>query len=257
MLSIGDQEIEHDEEGYLTDGMLGIPGTTVTITVQSPGEQPRDIELVRKIIFASSPVQAEIINSPEEKKIAYIFIPTFSERSIGEQMALALEEMGEVDGLILDNRFNGGGFDNVMSATLSHFTGGLVGHFVNRNSEEALKLTPRNINHSQEIPLVVLVGEGTASFGEIFSGILQDQQRAYLIGETTDGNVETLWGYAFADGSRAWIAHDVFQPLNHPEADWEEFGIIPDLQVISEWDLVTLETDPVIEAALDYFDSKE
>lgn len=246
-----------DEEGYLTDGMLGIPGTTVTITIQSPGEQPRDIQLVREKILASFPVKAEIITSPEGMKIAYIFIPTFSEQSIGTQMAAALKEMGEVDGVILDNRFNGGGFDNVMSSTLSPFVGGTVGHFVNRTNEEAFKITPKNINQSQDIPLVVLVGEGTASFGEIFSGILQDQKRAYLIGETTDGNVETLWGYDFADGSRAWIAHDVFIPINHPQADWEEFGIIPDLEVISEWDLFTLETDPVILAALDYFEGMD
>ena len=43
-------------------------------------------------------------------------------------------------------------------------------------------------------PLVVLVGPDTVSFGEVFSGILKDQGRATLIGETTDGNVEILGG---------------------------------------------------------------
>jgi C-terminal processing protease CtpA/Prc len=101
---------------------------------------------------------------------------------------------------------------------------------------------------------VVLIGLDTASFGEIFSGILKDQDRATLIGKTTEGNVETLWGYDFEDGSRAWIAHDTFRPVNHPEDDWEKSGIVPHLTVDSAWDLVTFETDPVIQAALDYFD---
>ena len=165
--------------------------------------------------------------------------------------------MGELDGLIIDNRFNGGGFDNVMGNTISYFVSGIVGHFTNRNQQEALNIRPKHIFNSQEMPLVVLVGEGTVSFGEISSGILQDQERAYLIGQTTDGNVETLWGYDFKDGSRAWIAHDTFKPINHPEIDWENDGIIPDLTVESDWDFVTLDTDPVILAALEYFDSIE
>ena len=60
----------------------------------------------------------------------------------------------------------------------------------------------------------MLVGPDTISFGEIFSGILKDQGRATLIGETTSGNVEILWGYDFKDGSRAWIAHDTFKRNN-------------------------------------------
>jgi hypothetical protein len=66
--------------------------------------------------------------------------------------------------------------------------------------------------------------------------------------------VELLLGYTFADGSRAWIAHDEFQPLNHPDANWEATGIVPDLNVPAPWDLYTLETDPAVKAALEYFD---
>jgi hypothetical protein len=76
-----------------------------------------------------------------------------------------------------------------------------------------------------------------------------------LIGETTGGNVELLWGYDFEDGSRAWIAHETFRPKNHPDQVWEDTGIIPDLEAPSEWDLVTLETDPAVKAALEYLDT--
>ena len=94
----------------------------------------------------------------------------------------------------------------------------------------------------------------TVSFGEIFAGILKDQGRATIIGETTLGNVEVLWGYGFEDGSRAWIAHDRFEPVNNPGADWEHNGIIVDIEAPSEWDEHTTETDPAVEAALIYFD---
>jgi carboxyl-terminal processing protease len=100
--------------------------------------------------------------------------------------------------------------------------------------------------------LVVLIGSGTASFGEIFAGILQDVNRAYLIGTTTQGNVEILWGYDLEDGSQLWLANETFHPLNHPERDWEQSGIIPDLTVQGDFDEFTLETDPPVLAAMEY-----
>ena len=103
-----------------------------------------------------------------------------------------------------------------------------------------------------QLPLVVLVGSGTASFGEIFAGVLQDTGRAYLIGTTTGGNVEILWGYDFEDGSQLWLANETFRPLNHPEQDWEKSGIIPDLTVAGEFDEYSLNNDPAVIAALQY-----
>lgn len=99
------------------------------------------------------------------------------------------------------------------------------------------------------MPLVILVGEDTVSFGEIFSGTLQDLGRAKIVGQTTLGNVETLHGYDFDDGSRVWIAEERFEPLNS-NADWEKDGIQPDVQAYTDWDTFTFETDPSIAAAL-------
>jgi carboxyl-terminal processing protease len=81
--------------------------------------------------------------------------------------------------------------------------------------------------------------------------------RAYLIGERTEGNIELLWGYDFEDGSRAWIARETFRPLNHPDQDWEISGITPDLILSSNWDEITTETDPLIQAALEYMDEQQ
>jgi C-terminal processing protease CtpA/Prc len=112
-----------------------------------------------------------------------------------------------------------------------------------------------DINGSQQMLLVVLVGLDTVSYGEVFAGVLKDIGQAYIIGETTGGNVETLWGYDFEDGSRAWIAHDSFRPLEHPEQNWEVSGIIPDQNVLAHWDEYTTEDDPLVIAALNHFDN--
>jgi C-terminal peptidase prc len=247
-----------DEAGWMIDNILGPEGTPVNITVQSPGGEPRDLSITRAQLSGSLPVPNEILTSPRGQRIGYILIPTLADGTMDDRVKEVLEELsvdGPLDGLILDNRLNGGGYNDVMENILEYFTDDLVGHFVNREEEEAVKISANDIEGSTTVPLVVLVGWDTASFGEIFSGILKDQGRATLIGETTYGNVETLWGYDFEDGSRAWIAHDTFRPNNHPEEDWEKSGIIPDIIVAGEWDLFTFENDPVILAALEHFDN--
>ena len=114
------------------------------------------------------------------------------------------------------------------------------------------QLTLNDVNGSSMMPLAVLVGSVTASFGEIFSGVLQDIGRAYLIGTTTDGYVEILWGYDLEDGSQIWLAYETFRPMNHPDEDWEKTGITPDLTVAADFDEYTLQNDPAVLTALGY-----
>jgi carboxyl-terminal processing protease len=248
-----------DENGNRVAGLRGPDGSQVTLTVKSPGESARKVTITRRQIRGALPVPYENLTTPAGKNIGYIFLPGFNDQTIARQVGKALFAMStpkQLDGLILDNRENGGGANTMMEGTLAYFTHGLVGHFTNRHSREALTIPNRNVANSQKAPLVVLVGKGSASFGEIFSGILQDLGRAYVIGEQTDGNVEILYIYDFPDGSSAWIARDAFQPLNHPDQNWEATGIIPDQVVASNWDEVTTQTDPAVLAALEHFDGK-
>jgi carboxyl-terminal processing protease len=248
-----------DENGSRVAALRGPEGSQVTLTVKSPGASPRMVTITRRQIRGALPVPYENLTTPAGKNIGYIFLPGFNDQTIARQVGkalLALSTPKPLDGLILDNRENGGGANTMTEGTLAYFTHGLVGHFTNRRSREALIIPNRNVANSQKVPLVVLVGKGSASFGEIFSGILQDLGRAYLIGEQTDGNVEILYVYDFPDGSSAWIARDAFQPLNHPNQNWEVTGIIPDQVVASHWDEVTTQTDPAVLTALKHFDGK-
>ncbi len=246
-----------DENGFRVQSLRGPVGSSLKLTIETPGERPHEVTLIRERITGSMPVPYEVLASPLGKKIGYILLASFSDRTIARQVEDAIKQMsrsGPLDGLIIDNRQNSGGADTVVRGVLANFTRGTVGYFVNRAGRRAFNIVGQDIQGSQNLPLVVLVGRDTVSFGEIFAGILQDLGRAYIVGQTTDGNVETLYIYDFPDGSSAWIAHDTFQPLNDPSLNWEESGIIPDLTVLSDWDLVTLNSDPVVQAALDHFD---
>ncbi len=256
ILSIDGQPILN-EDGNLNDSLLGVSGSSATLVVQSPGDDTRQVTLTRRQVTGSLPVPYSIITSPEGKRVGYILLVSFTDSSIETKIAgiLGIFQNNDVEAIIIDNRMNEGGADTVLRQVLSYFTEGTLGYFINRQGKVPLHINkPNYVLNSGEIPLVVLIGPNTVSFGEIFSGILKDIHRAYLIGEQTDGNIEILWGYTFDDGSRAWIAHDTFRPVNHPDHDWEQTGIIPDLTVPVTWEDYALENDPAVKAALEYFD---
>ncbi len=250
-----------DETGMRRNLLRGPENTSLELTVQTPGEAPRQVSLTRRRVTGSVPVPYAVFTTPQGKRVGYILLVTFSDETIDNQVEKALKALttqSRLDGLILDNRVNAGGADNVTRAVLGFFTKGTLGYFYRRDqSRRAFNVIGTEINGSYEVPLVVLVGPDTVSFGEIFSGVLKDNGRAYVIGELTQGNVELLWGYNFEDGSRAWLAQEKFRPRNNPDQDWEETGIIPDLTVATNWDEIVSDTDPAILAALEYMDGLE
>lgn len=245
-------------EGGARENLLrGPEGTTINVTVQSPGEAPRILPITRQRVGGAMPVPFSVEVTPEGKRIGYLFLSSFSDTSVDDSVAKALTEMsadGPLDGLILDNRFNPGGASDVFLDTMNYFAGGRMGYIVDQQNDNPLNVPGVDIGGSQTLPLVVLIGKGTASFGEVFSGVLKNLGRATLIGEQTDGNVEILSIYNLTDGSRAQIATFTFRPPNPSNEDWEQTGIIPDLSVVSKWEESTQENDPVIQAALNFFD---
>ncbi len=256
ILAVDGQSV-YDAQGNRLNLLRGPVGTTIQVTIQTPGQPPRVISVTRQQVNAEMPVPHQVYTTSSGKHIGYLLIPTFNEGGIGALVGQAISEMsanGPLDGLIVDNRHNTGGTSQEMLNTLSYFVSGPAGYFVNNAAQDTVSAAGVDIAGSQKIPLVVLVGKNTVSFGEVFSGILKDLDRAYLIGEPTEGNVELLSIFNFSDGSRAWIATGTFRPLNHPDQIWEKVGVQPDLIAASQWDQVTQDNDPVIQAALQHFD---
>ena len=227
---------------------LGPECSAAVLTVQSPGQPPREVTLVRYQVSAAAPIYARLVKTSDSSRIGYIFLPSFFDVTIPGRVKKALEDFGRLDGLIIDNRMNTGGAGRVVWPILSYFTSGNVGKFVNRTGTRPQLITPVAINNSQNVPLVVLVSKDTVSYGEIFSGILQDMGRARLVGQTTAGHTETLHDMTFPNGARAWIAQERFDPINS-HANWKK-GVKPDREVLADWDAFTFDNDPGVAEAL-------
>jgi carboxyl-terminal processing protease len=247
-----------DDEGN-TVNIRGPEGSQVTLTVQTPGESPRVVTMTRQKITGETPVIFQVDTTPNGKHIGYILLISFADRTISNQVEDAIHEMANsnaLDGLMIDNRMNPGGLLSEMDAVLSFFTNGTMGYLVSRDSRSSVDIRRlHDIDNSANMPVVVFVGPDTASAGELFAGIMRDQKRAYIIGETSPGNVEALLPYSLEDGSQLWLATSTFQPANDSKANWEASGIVPDETVITHWYEITLDNDPAVDAALSYFDS--
>ena len=223
--------------------------SAVVVTVQSPGEAPREVMLIRQAITGGLDIEARLVPTTDGSKIGYIFIPTFFDETIPPQIENALKDFGQLDGLILDVRLNGGGSSSVVDPILEHFVTGRLGEFVSRSDSRPLEVDANPIHNSQTVPIVVVVSEDTVSYGELFAGVLRDSRGAKIVGETSLGNVEVLYGYSFDDGSQVWLASATFFP-EHSDDNWEETGIVPDVTAFAEWDTFYFETDPSVAAAV-------
>ena len=228
---------------------LGPEGSKISITVSHPGGGTETLDLVRERVEANL---IDICVVPGTR-IIYILLPHLFDSTLGDQIQSALSSLasgGPLDGVVIDNRMNGGGRFSVLDPILALFTAGDLGEYSNREGTRQMVIEPHDVNGSQTVPMVVLVGANTVSYGEVMSGILQANGRAQIVGSTTHGNVESLNAFDFEDGSRLWLAAETFEAVGATYGPWEETGIIPDVEVPTRWDLFDETNDPALAAAV-------
>lgn len=256
ILEIDGRQVCCDEEGFdILDALLGPVGTTINLLVAYPGESARQVQVERARIQSQLPIPSRIVTSTlcTDQSTGYILVPTLWDETIGErtrEILHGLLEPSMISGLVIDMRINGGGAFTELYDLLSLFTEGEVGTFMRRGKgSEVLTIIANPVTNSQDIPMVVLVGHNTESYAEVFSGVLQTQGRAIVVGEVTAGNVETVFPYDFNDGSRLWLAEETFIVPGMPS--WEDTGVQPDIHVTGRWEDITAETDRALQKAVE------
>jgi carboxyl-terminal processing protease len=180
--------------GDVADLLKGPKGTTVHITILREGaDKPLEFAVVRDEIPRYS-VDLHFMIKPGSG-IGYMHVSGFNETTEHE-VADALDQMGDLKGLILDLRQNPGGLLNEGVGVADKFLrkGQLIVSHHGRSSPEK-RYTAAHGNGGKEYPLVVLVNRGTASAAEIVAGAIQDHDRGLIAGETTFGKglVQTVY----------------------------------------------------------------
>ena len=172
--------------------LKGPKGTTVKITMMREGnDKPLDFTVVRDEIPRYS-VDVHFMIRPG---IGYVHISGFQETTEHE-LRQALDELGDLKGLILDLRQNPGGLLSEGVGVADQFLKKgqvIVSHHGRASAEKVYKAA--HGNGGKDYPLVVLVNRGTASAAEIVAGAIQDHDRGLIAGETTFGKglVQTVY----------------------------------------------------------------
>ena len=192
IIAVDGKPTDNMSTGDVADLLKGPKGTTVRITVLREGsDKPLDFNVVRDEIPRYS-VDLHFLIRPG---IGYMHVSGFQETT-DHEVAQALDEMGDLKGLILDLRQNPGGLlsEGVGVADKFLHKGQLIVSHHGRSSPEKRYVAAHG-NGGKEFPLVVLVNRGTASAAEIVAGAIQDHDRGLVVGETTFGKglVQTVY----------------------------------------------------------------
>ncbi|MFZ3080049.1 MAG: S41 family peptidase [Bellilinea sp.] len=227
--------------------VLGPAGSTVVLTIQREGEEnPFDVSIVREEI-----VIPLVTSKMLDNNIAYLQIIQFGDKT-EKDVRDALRELlkNNPRGLILDLRNDPGGFLDTAIAVVSQFIPDGVVMYEDHGNGERVTFTARSGGLATEIPLVVLVNEGSASASEITAGAIQDRNRGKLVGTTTYGK-GTVQSWSTLVDNQGAIKVTIAHWLTPNERQIHGIGLTPDVEVQLTEEDIKANLDPQLDKAVE------
>ncbi|MDD5661080.1 MAG: S41 family peptidase [Candidatus Omnitrophica bacterium] len=188
----------------LTDAvkkMRGLPREPVNITVLRDNEKKLlEFKIIRDIIKIKDIKHVRIL----ENGIGYIRLTEFRENTLQEfNNALSKLSKQGMKALILDLRNNPGGLLDVAVKVTGKFlpSNKMIAYTRGRQDKQNLEFFSDARNPILDLPLVIMINEGSASGSEIVAGALQDYKRAIIIGMKSFGKGSVQTVIPLGDGS--------------------------------------------------------
>lgn len=201
-------------------------GTTVKLTILRD-EKEIEINITRRKITVE-----HVSSKMMDNNVAYIKIDSF-DNNVADSFKSQLTDImkGNVNGIIIDLRSNGGGIvteaTDIADLFLEKDETILITKSKKDNEEKITKSKQEPI--VKNTPVVILVNEATASASEILAGALKDKYNATIVGKTTYGKGVIQSLYNLKDGSGLKITTDEYFTPNHNKI--QKTGITPDVEV--------------------------
>ena len=229
--------------------ILGPAGSDVTLTIRRENET-FDVTITRQQIIVPT-VEHEML----EDDIAYIALYTYGDKST-EQLRDALRDLLAQDpiGLIFDLRNNGGGYLTTAIEVVSEFIRDGVVMYEQEGDGVIRTYEAISGGLATEIPLVVLVNEGTASASEITAGAIQDRGRGPLVGAVTFGKGSVQNWIPLNDNAGA-VRVTVARWLTPDQRQLSGDGLTPEYIVEMTEEDYTEGRDPQLEKAVEVLKS--
>ena len=167
--------------------LRGKVGTKVKLSIRRINSKPIEVVIKREEIKIQS-VKSDI----KEDSIVYIRISSFTEdidKAVTEAISKAKKELqNKFLGIVIDVRNNPGGLlDQAVEVSDLFLEKGEIVSTRSRNESDTVKFMATEGDIAKDLPLVVMINEGSASASEILAGALQDHHRAIVLGEKSFG----------------------------------------------------------------------
>jgi carboxyl-terminal processing protease len=227
--------------------VLGPAGSMVVLTVAREGE-PEALEFTitrEKIVVKSA--SGEML----ENDIGYVQIITFGDKTTPELRATLEDLMAQnPKGLVIDLRNNGGGYLQTSVEVASEFIGEGVILYEQYGDGERITYQALKNGQATEIPLVVLVNEGTASASEIVAGAIQDLGRGKLVGVTSYGK-GSVQNWVPLTNNQGAVRVTIAKWLTPNERTIHGEGLQPDVVVETTTEDRQADIDPQLDKAIE------
>jgi carboxyl-terminal processing protease len=232
----------------------GPAGTQVNLQVRRPGVAELLTFNITRASIIIPIVETEIIEEEGAPRIGYIRLYDFGQRAT-DQFKIGLQELLDqgAEALIVDLRNNPGGYLQASVDITSHFIDeGLILSEKGSNARDLQHSAARG-GIALDIPMVVLINQGSASASEIVAGAIRDHGRGTIIGTTSFGKGSVQITRDLSDGSSLRITIARWYTPNGTAI--HEVGIVPDIVVEFPEDTPPGE-DPQLDAAINFFKSQ-
>ncbi|MDF1498279.1 MAG: S41 family peptidase [Patescibacteria group bacterium] len=229
----------------------GEKGSEVKLIINREGSDDlKEIYVIRDIIKINT-VEWETL----ENNIAYIRISQFMDETTSEfDSKINSILVSDPSGIIIDLRNNPGGYVSTLEDIASKFLDKGEVIFIEDFGEKKEIYKAKGNRKFENIPIVILINEGSASASEIFAGALRDNDGVKLVGKTTFGKGLVQEMQNLRDGSAIKVT--IARWLTPNGIDINKNGINPDFEVELSLDDWENNRDPQLEKAIEILSSK-
>lgn len=228
--------------------VLGEAGTTIELTIRRKGEsEPLIFEITRAHITIPS-VEGELL----EDNIGYVRIYTFGSNTTSELRATLKDLLDEgAEGFIVDFRNNGGGLLVTAIQVASEFIPGgevVLYEQYGNGTRDTHKATRGGL--ATDLPLILLMNEGSASASEVVAGAIQDLGRGELVGVTSFGK-GSVQNWIPLNNDQGAVRVTIAKWLTPDERTIHGVGLTPDVVVEITDEDIEAERDPQRDKAVE------
>ncbi len=241
ILQIDNKLVKDMTGNEAVETLRGTIGTNVKVLIERTSKDDKKTQ--KTITLKRTKIIPQVVYERMlDNEIGYIYVQDFSGHTTHDfQKALENLKKQNMQALVLDLRFNPGGLLDSAVDMVKMFVGEnkLIVYTKGRNPEFFKEYKSVAKAKYEDLPIVLLVNEMSASGSEIVAGALQDHKRAFLIGARTfgKGSVQQIMNTEGGAGLKLTVAryytplgrmiHKNFKAKNPDETG----GIVPDMEI--------------------------